>query len=125
MTPITKDKSIGRGSTAIDIFSSDLVTELKDRAGKEGKSLRVYVNDQLELMVKKEQYLEKVLPALKKLAFEEGYLFIWDAKKRITCTIGRKDDIVFCEQCKSSECVHSMYALMMPEVGVLAQNKNE
>lgn len=114
-----KDPSVKRPPT-IEITNPNVYTKLSELAEKEGRSLRKYANDILEMVVTNREYLSVILPKLKRIAFDEGHLYILDTKEEaFTAIVGLKNNLPYCSHCEVHDCVHTLYAYAMPELSKL------
>ena len=95
----------------IDITDSRTYSKLADAAEKRRLSLRKYVNEVLKMKVDKDDFMLKYMPNLKKIAFEEGIIYVKDSKISKTSQIHIKNNIVFCDLCNSKSCNHVLFAM--------------
>jgi hypothetical protein len=106
---------------SIDIIASETYNWLGKKSDEQGKSLRRYLNDLLDMVVEREDFLAQVFPKLKKIGFTDGYLYIKDDKITGVATIGLdENNFVHCQLCKKMDCVHVLYSMAMIEVTRLA-----
>ena len=120
-TGSNKKEGIRTKVNTVDIIDQNVYESLANEAERTDQSLRKYVNEQLAMRVEKEKFMRRYMPKLKKLAFDEGILFIKDSEEQDIAKIGlsRKEGLVHCTLCDSDTCIHVMYALAMPELGRL------
>ena len=122
---VLKGKVAAKPANTLDILEQETYDFLKDEAEKEGTSVRKHVNNKLDMIVAKTKFMRQYMPKLKKLTFEDGTFFIYDANKNITTRIGLNKGLVFCESCDSNECVHVMYSFSEDEIGFLEPFKSK
>ena len=109
---------------SIDIIKSETYEWLGKKADEQGKSLRRFLNDLLDMVVEREEFLAQVFPDLKKIGFTDGHLYIKDDKRSEVATIGLDEKgFVFCQLCKKIDCPHTLYSMAMIEVTRLAPLK--
>jgi hypothetical protein len=121
------DKSISARSeeiwekrpSTIDIIKPETYKQLSREASVKGTSLRKLCNEVLEMYLEKEEFLEKYIPKLKKLAFEDNIFFVRDSKINKTAEISYNDGLIHCSVCKKSLCFHTLYAMSQPDIARL------
>ena len=107
--------------TNIDIIKYETYQWLADKADQQGKSVRRSANDLLDMLTERDDFLVQVFPDLKKLTFDDEYLYIKDTKINEIATVGLDDKgFVYCQLCKKIDCVHVLYSMAMIEVTRLA-----
>lgn len=103
----------------IDIIRPETYKLLSKEAGVKGTSLRKLCNEILEMYLEKEEFLNKYIPKLKKLAFEDNILFVRDSKINKTAEISYNDGLIHCSICKKSLCFHTLYAMSQSDIARL------
>ena len=109
----------------VDILRHDTYKKLSYKAESQNTSLRKFVNDILEMYLEKEEFLSQYVPKIKKIAFEDGVLYLRDSEVGKTATIRYLDGYIQCDVCDSKECIHVLYAMTLPELGSLEPIKSK
>lgn len=127
----TKDslKTVKR-PTSVDIINPEVNSKITNLAELQGKSTRRYVNDMLEMIIEKEEFIGRYLPQIKKIGFDEnvGEMYLRDSKISQSPTIAKIEGIIKCDTCKveiQDSCVHVLYAMTQPEIGRLHLSKKK
>ena len=121
---IVAEKILKPKGPSIDIIKSESYEWLGRKADEQGKSLRRYLNDLVDMVVERDDFLKDVFPELKKIGFTDGHLYIKDDKIPGVATIGLDEkNFVHCQLCKKTDCIHALYSMAMIEVTRLAPLK--
>lgn len=122
---ITRNEAMGEGKRpqSVDLIDSNMIEGIDKLAKKSGDSRRQFVNDQLNLLIKKEAFLEKYFPNVKKLHFTEGRLLLWDEDIRRDIVIGMEKGLPFCNNCNTNDCLHVLYSMACSELPNLENNQ--
>jgi len=104
---------------SVDLFDQNTIEGIDNLAKKSGDSRRQFINEQLNLLVKKEEYLQKNIPQVKKLHFTEGRLLLWDESLRKDIVITMNKGLPFCNNCETNDCIHVLYTMACPELSKL------
>lgn len=109
-----------------------LVPKLEQKWKKErGKSPYVnselggYINDLLEEVLQKDEFLSRYMPYLSEAGIHDNILFLKDRRKNKERMIEiiLKDDVLFCDTDQSFDCLHLQFALAIPKVAKLNLRK--
>ena len=123
--PRTEEVDQKTRKPTVDILKQETYDNLSQKAENEGTSLRKFANDILEAYLEKEEFLAEYIPKIKKIAFEDGVLYLRDKEKNKTATISHAEGYVYCDTCDSRDCIHVLYAMATPELGKLEPIKSK
>ena len=117
------EQKSSRGST-IEVYNSDVYDKLSEIAEMKGTSIRRLVNDLFEMYLERDDSLKKYIPQLTKINFMNGILYIQDSEKNQMAEVGiNNKSKIFCKLCKSTECVHVVFAIAQMELSRLEPMK--
>ena len=120
MSPRPKsDEPKGRGQTSIDLLNEQTYKFLVAKAAKNGTSLRKITNDILDMVRKKEEFLENNLPRFRMVEFHDDLIVIHDREQKVYAEVGLSDGYVHCNHDNSNDCEHVTYAYAVLELGLL------
>lgn len=115
----------GRGQTTIDILNEETYKFLVKKSQVNDTSIRKYTNEVLDMVRRKEEFLEKNLPRFRMVEFRDNILVINDKEKRVYAEVGLNDGYVHCFHCESNECEHVTYSYSLLELGLLEPIKRK
>jgi hypothetical protein len=87
------------------------------------KTFGGFVNDLLEDVLDKDEFLRVYAPYLSLEGYSYNCLYIKDAKRQVTAEIYRYDNKIKCTLDDSFDCEHVHFALAIPEVAKLGLKK--
>ncbi len=87
------------------------------------KTFGGFVNDLLEDVLDKDEFLQVYAPYLSLEGYSYNCLYIKDTKRQATAEIWRHDNKIKCTLCNSFDCEHVHFALAIPEVAKLGLKK--
>ena len=107
---------------SVDLIDQTTIEGLDTLAKKSGDSRRQFVNEQLSLLIQKEEFLQKNFPKIKKLHFTEGRLLLWDEDLRKDIVMGIQNGLPFCNNCNTNDCLHALYTMGCSEISQLKES---
>jgi hypothetical protein len=78
-----------------------------------------FVNDMLERVLNKYQFIHKYMPNCVYVGMNDGTMLIKDVKKGRICEVMLRNERLYCKTCSATFCDHVIYALSIPEVAQL------
>jgi hypothetical protein len=97
----------------------------KTRDPKTNQEFGGFVNDLLEDVLDKDEFLQVYAPYLSLEGYSYNCLYIKDEKRHATAEIFRYNNKIKCTLCNSFDCEHVHFALAIPEVAKLGLKKPE
>jgi hypothetical protein len=95
----------------------------KTRDPKTNQEFGGFVNDLLNDILDKDEFLQRYAPMLSLEGYSYNCLYIKDARRRVTAEIYRHDNKIKCTLDNSFDCEHVHFALAIPEVAKLGLRK--
>ena len=108
----------GKEVITVEIFK-ETYDAMKFIATRRRWSAKDYINTVLMEAIERDKFLNSYAPTLSRVGYQDNILFIRDAKLGKTAEIFLRDRSLYCNVCKSKDCVHIHYALALPEVATL------
>lgn len=119
----TKTKKESRQTITIQ---EDIYERARALAYSKGRRLKEWANEILLMEVEKDEFLKRYAPNLSLINITETSLLIRDTKLSRTAEIIIKDCELVClleqDEKKAKDCIHTRFALALPEVGKLNLN---
>lgn len=108
----------GKEVVTVEIFK-ETYDLMKAIAAKKHWNTKDYINTVLAETIERDRFLQAYAPYLFKVGYEDNILFIKDSRLGKTAEIYLRDKALYCNVCKSKDCVHIHYTLALPEVAKL------
>ena len=108
----------GKEVITVEIFK-ETYDAMKFIATRRRWSAKDYINTVLMEAIERDKFLNSYAPTLSRVGYQDNILFIRDAKLGKTAEIFLRDRSLYCNVCKSKDCVHIHYALALPEAAKL------
>lgn len=94
--------------------------ELKNRPVDTNKDTGGYVNDLLEYILDKDEFLKVYAPSISLIGIQDNVIFLKDNNlKNNIIEIYLKDRELYCQYDKKQDCKHIKYAFAIPEIAKL------
>ena len=96
--------------------------ELKTKPNKTDPKLIGWVNDLLEDVIEKDEFLKLYAPFLTVIDIIDNIIYLRDAKLKRSVEVYLKHQQLYCEYDKNFNCKHIHYAFAIPEIAKLNLN---
>lgn len=117
-----RERSSGKEVVTVNIYRK-IYEEYKDKATAERYEIKEYLNELLEQMLEKEQFIKQIAPYLSIDSYQDDRLVLKDMKERKVIDVYLKGSELQCEFHNSTDCIHTKYVWSRPELGQIAKKK--
>lgn len=83
---------------------------------KSEKSFTQWTSDKIILVIKKENFLKKIIPHIEKIVIQNNSIILRDKQLQKLVEVTYKDGIFFCDTDKDKCCTHIKFVLTMNDV---------
>jgi hypothetical protein len=115
----------GREIVPVDIWNSSYIILTKE-AKEKRYTIKDYINQILELVIKKNEFLERYAPYLSVDGFNDNVIRLVDSNpkyKKTFIEVEVKNHQLFCQAHNKTDCVHCHFVWAIPEVANLNLKK--
>jgi len=107
--------------------SLEAYEKIKKKHDKEDEkaSMHQWFSDYLILNLEKDEFLARYAPFIEKIGFQDNKIVLKDTKLGQYTEIYLKNNVLQCSLDETTNCIHTQFALALPECSKLAVKKSK